>query len=87
MELAADLTVGDDDHDDVGEAMPPPVLAEPALAVLEPAWKDLSSYMSDSGGALSTPFVREGKRLLAAVQDLKAETRRMCDQQREQDGE
>jgi hypothetical protein len=40
------------------------------------------TYMSESVEGLSIPFVREGKHLLAAVQDLKAQTKRMCDQRK-----
>lgn len=36
-----------------------------------------------SRGAVETPFAREGKQLMAAVQQLKAKTKRLCEQRRE----
>ncbi len=60
------------------------------MLLLEQLWEETKSGVQESArrpNKLSSFWVKEGKRLLAAVQQLKAETNRMCQQRREEDEE
>lgn len=50
------------------------------LGAVRSGWEAFKSRLMKSVGADSTPFARESKRMLAAVQDLKEEIRQMREQ-------